>query len=214
MNLTATAQRPIRVLIVDDHFFARMGVSSALSQEGDIGVVAEAASGREAIDLYELHRPDVAVLDGQLPDMHGADVAREIVKRHRGARLLIFSVEDTEEDVHRAVTAGVNGYVLKSAPRGELVNAVRSVATGARFFSEGVLDKLQQRRKHSPLSTRETEVLQAMARGLSNKLVAVEMGVSMETVKTFVTRILEKFGAVDRVGAVVTAMERGYLKRR
>jgi DNA-binding NarL/FixJ family response regulator len=213
MNLTSTPKHPIRVLIVDDHFFARMGVSSVLNQEADIGVVAEAENGREAIEMFDVHHPDVAVLDGQLPDMHGADVAREIVERHHGAKLLLFTVEDTEEDVHRAVTAGVNGYVLKSAPRGELLNAVRLVAAGSRFFSEPALMKLQLRRKRCPLSTRETEVLKAMARGLSNKLVAAEMGVSMETVKTFVARILEKFDVVDRVAAVITAMERGYLKR-
>ncbi|SKB01697.1 two-component system, NarL family, response regulator [Prosthecobacter debontii] len=203
----------IRVMVVDDHFFTRMGVSAALNLEADMGVVAEAACGQDAIDLFVQHQPDVAVLDGSLPDMHGTEVAREIVKRFDFARLLIFSVEETEEDIHRAVSAGVRGYLPKSSSRPDLVNAVRTVAAGKRFFPQQVLGKLNERRNHVTLSTRELEVLQSMAKGWPNKLIAADMNVSTETIKTFVARILDKLNAEDRVQAVMVALDRGLLKR-
>lgn len=211
--MKAPTENTIRILVVDDHFFARLGVSAALNLESDMGVVAEATSGREAIDLFEKHRPDVAVLDGQLPDMHGTEVAREIVRRFDFARLLIFSVEETEEDIHRAVAAGVRGYLPKSAARPELVSAVRTIAAGRRFFPQPVLGKLQQRRTHVSLSAREIAVLQEMARGLPNKLIALQLGISTETVKTFIGRILEKLDAEDRTQAVMIALDRGLLRR-
>ncbi len=206
-------ENTIRVMIVDDHFFTRIGLSAALNLESDMGVVAEASSGRDAIDLFAEHRPDVAVLDGHLPDMHGTDVAREIVKRFDTARLLIFSVEETEEDIHRAVSAGVRGYLPKSASRPDLVQAVRTVASGRRFFPRLVMGKLNERRSHVTLSAREMEVLQGLAKGWPNKLIAADMGVSTETIKTFVTRILGKLGAEDRTQAVMVALQRGLLKR-
>ncbi|HEY1080757.1 MAG TPA: response regulator transcription factor [Prosthecobacter sp.] len=208
-----TSENTIRVLVVDDHFFTRIGVSTALNLETDIGVVAEASSGQDAIDLYTQHQPDVAVLDGNLPDMHGTEVAREIVARFSAARLLIFSVEETEEDIHRAVSAGVRGYLPKTASRPDLVHAVRTLASGQRYFPQPVLGKLHERRSHNSLSVRELEVLHGMSRGWPNKLIAANMGVSTETVKTFVTRILDKLGAEDRIQAVMTALDRGLIKR-
>eukprot|EP01031_Cornospumella_fuschlensis_P019514 gene19514-23913_t len=136
----------------------------------------------------------------------------EIVRRFEFARLLIFSVEETEEDIHRAVSAGVRGYLPKSAPRPELLSAVRNIAAGRRFFPQPVLGKLQQRRSHVSLSAREIEVLQEMARGLPNKLIALQLGISTETVKTFVGRILEKLNAEDRTQAVMIALDRGLLR--
>lgn len=212
--MNPTPENIIRILIVDDHFFTRLGLCAALNLEADMGVVAEACSGQDAIDLFMEHRPDVAVLDGHLPDMHGTEAAREIVKRFDTARLLIFSVEETEEDIHRAVSVGVRGYLPKSASRPDLLNAVRTVAAGRRFFPQPVLGKLHDRRNHVTLSSRELEVLQGMAKGWPNKLIAAEMTVSTETVKTFVARILDKLGAEDRVQAVMVALDRGLLKRK
>lgn len=204
--------RAIRVLVVDDHFFTRIGLSAALNLEADIGVVAEAACGRDAIDLFDQVKPDVAILDGRLPDMHGTEVARHILSRFQDARLLLFSVDDTEEDIHRAVSAGVSGYLPKSAPRPQVLSGVRALAAGRRYFPDDIREKIQQRRSHSTLSEREIEVVSGMSRGLSNKLIAAELGVSAETVKTFVARILEKLGVEDRTQAVITAMNRGLLK--
>jgi two-component system NarL family response regulator len=178
-----------------------------------MGVVAEAGCGRDAIDLYTRHLPDVAVVDGNLPDMHGVDVVKEIVKRFDGARLLIFSVEETEEDIHRAVSAGVSGYVAKTAERAELVHAVRTVAAGRSFFSSEVLTKMKERRRHVGLSQRETQVLQGMALGWPNKVMASEMGLSTETIKTYVARVMDKLSAVDRAQAVIKGIDRGLIKR-
>jgi two-component system NarL family response regulator len=207
-------ENTIRILVVDDHFFTRLGLSAAFNQENDMGVVAEAANGRDAINLFEEHKPDVAILDGQLPDMHGTEVAKEIVRRFEFARLLIFSVEETEEDIHRAVTAGVRGYLPKHTPRPELVSAVRTVAAGRRFFPQRVLGKLHQRRNHVSLSGRELEVLQAMGQGLPNKMIADKLAISTETVKTFVARILEKLDVEDRTQAVMVALDRGLLRHK
>lgn len=203
----------IRVLVVDDHFCTRMGIAAALNFEADMGVIAEAGCGRDAIELYTHFLPDVAVVDGNLPDMHGVDVVREIVKRFNGARLLIFSVEETEEDIHRAVSAGVSGYVAKTAERSELVHAVRTVAAGRSFFPSDILLKIKERRKHVALSQREMQVLQGMALGWPNKIIAVEMGLSTETIKTYVARVMEKLSAVDRAQAVIKGIDRGLIKR-
>ena len=205
-------ERQIRILIVEDQFFARLGLSISFKMEPDMDVVAEAECGHQAVDLFTKHHPDVTVLDGRLPDMHGTEVAREIVRRHGPSRLLFFSAEDKEEDVHRAVSVGASGYVTKLAPRPELLHAVRSVAAGKRYFSELLLGKLNERRSHVSLSARELEVLQGMAKGWPNKIIASELHVSAETVKTFVARILEKLGVEDRTQAVMRALERGLLK--
>lgn len=211
--MNSDSENTIRVMIVDDHFFTRLGLSAALNLEPDLSVIAEASSGQEAIDLYTQHLPDIAILDGNLPDMHGTDVAREIVKRFDAAHLLIFSVEETEEDIHRAVSAGVRGYLPKNAARPDLIQAVRTVAAGRRYFPQGLLGKLNDRRCHPALSTREHQVLLGMSRGWPNKLIAAEMNVSTETIKTFVARILGKLNAEDRIQAVMTALDRGLLKR-
>ncbi len=210
--MLSPSDRSIRVLIVDDHFFTRIGLAAALNLEADMGVVAEADCGREAIALYDKLRPDVTVLDGQLPDMHGTEVARQIRGRFADARLIVFSVDETEEDVHRALEAGVSGYLPKSAPRPQFINGVRAVAAGRRFFPEPIREKIQQRRAHALLSDREFEVVRAMARGLPNKLIAAELGISPETVKTFAARIMEKLGVEDRTQAVLEAMKRGILR--
>ncbi|GEP45337.1 hypothetical protein BGE01nite_46280 [Brevifollis gellanilyticus] len=144
--------------------------------------------------------------------MHGTEVAKHILSRFEHARLLLFSVDETEEDIHRAVSAGVSGYLPKSAPRPQVLSGVRALAAGRRFFPEPIREKIQQRRSHATLSEREVEVVSGMARGLSNKLIAAELGVSAETVKTFVARILEKLGVEDRTQAVIAAMNRGLLK--
>ncbi|MEQ1748779.1 MAG: response regulator transcription factor [Prosthecobacter sp.] len=204
---------PTRVLIVDDHFFTCIGLTAVLNLEPDIDVVAQAACGSEGISLYTQHEPDVALIDGCLPDMHGIDVARAIRQRFADAHLLMFSVDETEEDIHRAVEAGVSGYVPKSTPRPELLVALRAIAAGRRYFPQRVKEKLHERRCHVSLSPRELEVLSGIASGHPNKIIAVNLNVSAETVKGHVANILEKLGADDRTQAVVTAMERGLLKR-
>lgn len=202
----------IRVLLVDDHFFTRMGLAAALSLESDITVVAQASNGRQAIEAFAECLPDVAILDGQLPDLHGIDVARQIVSQHAGAKLLLFSAEETEESIHRAVRAGVNGYLGKGARRGTLLEAIRALAMGHRYFPASIQAKLQAHHARSELSAREMEVLRHIARGLANKEIAEAMGISNETVKTHVARLMDKLGVQDRSRALMVAMERGILR--
>jgi DNA-binding NarL/FixJ family response regulator len=205
-------RRSIRVLVVDDHFFTRLGLTAALSMESDITVVAQASNGRQAIDLFSEFEPDVAVLDGNLPDLHGTDVARQIVSRHANAKLLLFSVEETEEAIHRAVHAGVNGYLSKTARRSTVLEAIRTVADGRRYFPDTIQAKLNAHHAHPDLSAREMEVLRHIAHGLSNKEIAEAMGISNETVKTHVGRLMVKLGVQDRAHALMVAMERGILR--
>ncbi len=210
--MNAPPDRAIRVLVVDGNPFTLLGVSSALNLESDIAVIAEAGSGKDAIALFNQHQPDVLVIDGLLPDMHGTEVTREIKRDHSLAKVLMFSTEHTEEDFHRAVDAGVSGYLIKASSSSELIVAVRCLASGQHYFPKAVLCSLQQRRQRQKLSTRELEVLRHMAKGLPNKIIAAELGVSPETVKTFVGRILGKLDSEDRTQAVVTALKRGCLK--
>lgn len=209
--MTDTA-KPIRVLLADDHFFARRGLAAALSLEPDITVVAQASCGQHAIDLYAEHQPDVAILDGHMPDLHGTDVARHIVSKHAGAKLLLFSVEETEVAIHRAVRAGVNGYLGKGAKRSAVVEAVRTVAGGRRYFPEAIQAKLRAHRSRTELSTREGEVLRHIAHGLANKEIAVKMGISNETVKAHVAHLMHKLDVQDRTHALMVALERGILR--
>ena len=208
------ARAPLRVLLVDDHFFTRAGLTATLEQQSGLRIIAQAASGAEGVALYHAHQPDVAVLDGHLPDMHGTEVARQIRQTHPAARLLLFSVEETEEDIHRAVTAGASGYLPKSTPLAELIHALCMIAAGGTYFPRPVHEKLRERHARLTLSPRELEVLTGIAAGKPNKGIAADLNLSPETVKTYIAQILHKLGAEDRTQAVVTAMDRGLLKRK
>ncbi len=204
----------IRVLLADDHYFIRFGIATAVAMHADMRVVAEATNGAQAIEMFALHAPDVTILDGSLPDMHGVEVTQRIRARRADARVLLFSVEEREENIYRAVHAGVSGYLPKSAAGSEVIDAIRTIASGGRVFPEEVRRKLHERETHVTPSTRELEVLRLLAEGLPNKIIADRLSVSTETVKTHVARILEKFGARDRMQAVMAAIERGLLRAR
>lgn len=213
-NSLAPKDPSIRVMVVDDHFYIRYGLVTALGYESDIRVVAQAGSGGEALALFPEHLPDVLILDGNLPDMEGAEVAGRICAEHVKAQVLLYSVEERGEDIYRAVHAGARGYVPKAAPPAELVRGVRALASGQRYFPEPIARKLRERQAQVTPSGRELEVLQLMASGLPNKQIADRLHVSAETVKTYVGRILEKLGAQDRAQAVMAAVERGLIKLR
>jgi two-component system NarL family response regulator len=204
--------RGIRVMVVDDHFYIRFGVVTALRQEAGIQVVGEAGSGRDAITLFAQCLPDVLILDGHLPDMHGTEVTHRICEQHAAAQVLLFSVEERPEDIYRAVHAGARAYVPKGADGATLLRGVRALASGQKFFPDDIQRKLRERQCLASPSERELQVLQLMGAGLSNKLIADRLHVSTETVKTYVGRILEKLDAKDRTQAVMYAVERGLIK--
>jgi two-component system NarL family response regulator len=202
----------LRILIVDDHFMIRMGVVSALARERDIEVVGEARTGREALALFEKLRPDVTLMDGRLPDIHGVEVTRRIVAAHPCARILMVSIDDTAEDIHRALEAGATGCLAKASEKNDMVAAIRTVAAGERCLSAEFAQKLANRNRFVPLSERELEVLRLVARGQTNKAIAGQLGMGDATVKTHLSHALSKLGAQDRTQAVTLAIERGFLK--
>jgi DNA-binding NarL/FixJ family response regulator len=200
---------PIRLLIVDDHFVVRIGLTSALNLEPDLQVIAEARNGKEAVALYQQHRPDVVVMDYQLPELNGAEATAAIRALDPDARIIILSVYKGEEDVHRAVEAGASGYLPKSAEPRELVDAIRAIRNGDRYFPAAISAALAQRQARATLSDREHEVLVMIVRGRSNKEIAAAMGISENTVKVHTTRVFEKLNVADRLEAATAAIQRG-----
>jgi two-component system NarL family response regulator len=202
----------LRILVVDDHFMIRMGLVSSIARERDMKVVGEASNGREALAMFKKLHPDVTFMDGRLPDMHGVEVTKLILEASPEARIIIVSIDDTAEDIHRAMEAGAWGFLPKASEKHEVVAAIRAVAAGERFLSEECAQKLSGRNLMVALSEREVEVLRLVSQGKSNKLVAAELGMGEATVKTHLSHILVKLGAPDRTRAVTLAIQRGLLR--
>lgn len=202
-------EQPIRLLIVDDHFVVRIGLASTLNLEPDMKVVAEARTGKEAIALYQQHRPDVVIMDYQLPELNGAEATRAIRAIDGEARVIVLSVYKGEEDVHRAVQAGASGYLPKSSEPAELVGAIRAIHAGGRFFPASINAALAQRAGRVELSEREKQVLEMIVKGRANKEIAHQLGISENTVKVHTTRIFEKLQVADRLEAATAAIQRG-----
>lgn len=201
--------KKIRLLVVDDHFVVRLGLASALNLEPDMEVVAEARTGREAVDAYARVRPDVVVMDYQLPELNGAEATAAIRAASPDARVIILSVYKGEEDVHRAVAAGAAGYLPKSSEPNELLDAIRVVHRGRRYFPQAIDAALAQRAARTELSDREREVLAMLVKGRSNKEIGAALGISENTVKVHTTKVFEKLGVADRLEAVTVAIQRG-----
>lgn len=205
-------EKNIRILVVDDHFMVRLGLIGSIAAEPGIKVVGEACNGNEALAMFSELLPDVTLMDGILPDIHGVEVTRRILELYPDARIIIVSINDTAEDVHRALQAGAWGYIPKSCEKDAIVRAIRSVADGVRFLPLELSRKLAERNLQPLLSSREAEVLRLIAKGLANKQIATELAVSEATVKTHVRHVLEKLGVPDRTRAVTLAIERGLLR--
>jgi len=204
--------KKIRVLIVDDHFMVRIGLAGSLGEEADIEVVGEAGEGDEALRAFRKHAPDVTLLDGRMPGRHGVEILREMRAQCADAKVILLSVDDTDEDFHRALAAGACGYVPKAAPRKELLAAIRAVHCGGKYLPPGVAERLALRQERPNLSPRELEILRLVALGNANKQIAAQLGLAEVTVKVYVSRILEKLGAPDRTRASTLAIERGLVR--
>jgi DNA-binding NarL/FixJ family response regulator len=204
--------KKIRLLIVDDHFFVRSGLAASLAPEPDLTIAGEAETVPAAITAWEELRPDVTLLDLRLGAASGFDVLRAIRLADPAAAVLVFSVEETEEDIYQAHEAGALGYLSKSAPRRDLLAAIRALAAGKRSFTPAAEALIKHRHIRTGLSARELEVLRLIADGQSNKLIAAGLGIAENTVKVHVARLLEKLDAPDRTSAAKQAIQRGLVR--
>ena len=201
----------IRVLSVDDHPVVRAGIAAMLANEPDLEVVAEARNGAEAVLLFEARRPDVVLMDLQMPKVDGVSAIRQIRKIDSGARVVALTTYDGDADIHRALSAGACAYLLKDAMVDQLVAAIRSAAAGKRDIPAPVATKLAEFLPRADLTGRELEVLQHVAKGLGNKEIADAIGRSVETVKAHLESVFRKLGARDRAHAVTIALQRGFI---
>lgn len=201
----------IRILTVDDHPLLRAGIAGLIADEADMRLVAEAENGRHAIELFDRHRPDVTLMDLQMPEMDGLDALETIRQRHPDARIVVLTTYPGDAQVLRAIKAGACGYLLKSTLRKELLSTIRSVHAGKRALSPEVTYDVVEHVDNEPLSPTEVRVLRMIADGNSNKDVAAELGITEEAVKGQVRNILSKLGARDRTHAAVLAMKRGII---
>lgn len=211
---------PIRVILADDHQVVRRGIRDFLVETGEIEVVAEAETGEEALDLIARHRPDVAVLDIQMPGQSGLDVVRAVRQTDRSIGLLILTAYDDDPYLLAALEAGVNGYVMKTADAEDIIHAVRAVHEGKSVLDPSVIDKIMTvlssqsapQPSESELTTREIDVLFEAACGLTNKAIGLKLGISDRTVQGHLRNIFEKLGVTNRTEAVVKAAQMGILK--
>ena len=203
---------PIRLLIVDDHVMIRLGLAALMADEADIEIVGEASDGAEALARYESLRPDVTIMDGMLPDIHGVEASRRILSSHPEARIILVSINESAEDIHRAMEAGVSGYVPKSRNQEVILSAIRTVAAGQRFLEPELARRLSARAATNSLTQREIDVLKLVASGLVNKQIGAELGLSENTVKTHISRIMGKLEVHDRTSLAMRAVALGLLR--
>ncbi|MFT3762298.1 MAG: response regulator transcription factor [Pseudoxanthomonas sp.] len=202
----------IRVMIADDHPLLIEGVASVLGTQEDMALVCEASDGCEAIDQYQAMRPDVVLMDVQMPRMDGIEAARQIRRLHPEARIIILTTYRGDVQALSALSAGAQGYLLKSMLRTDLLAAIREVVEGRRWIPAPVAKALAEHVTDASLTNRELQVLDRVAEGRSNKLIAHELGITPDTVKAHVKSILSKLQAKDRTHAVTIALRRGFMQ--
>lgn len=202
---------PITILTVDDHDLVRKGIAAILSTEPDLQLLAEANTGEDALRLHRQYRPDITLMDLRLPDKSGIETTREIRYESPGAKIIALTSYDGDQDIYRALEAGVRGYLLKEMVHTEIVRAIRIVHTGKRFIPQEVTQQLNGYFPEVALTPREIEVLSLVARGFGNKEVGDVLGTAPGTVKAHVQSILSKLGAKDRTHAVTIALRRGII---
>ena len=201
----------IRLLLVDDHFFVRMGLTSSLNAEPDLRVVAEADNGLQAIEQFRAHRPDVVILDGRLPGLSGAQTLVKLRQEFPDARVLMLSIDEGEDDIYRAMQAGAAGYLPKATQLQELLKAIRAIHAGERYLTPALAARLAARGAAATLTARELEVLELVSKGLSNREIAAALGCSETTAKWHLKNVMQKLDVTDRTEATRAAVERGIL---
>lgn len=207
----ASPTKPIRVVIADDHPVIREGLSALMKRQKDIRVVGDAATGRQAIRQYFLHRPDVILLDLRMPDMNGFEAMEAILQKAPDAKVVLLSAFDGAADIFRSLHGGAKAYLPKNSPHAQLLESIREVSRGQVYVPPAIGLKLAAQISAQRLTKRETAIMELMALGKSNKEIAASLGVAPGTVKIHVTHVLKKLGVEGRTEAVRVALERGII---
>jgi two-component system, NarL family, response regulator len=207
--VAAPVNPPLRLLVADDHPVVRAGLVAMLAPEADMTVVCEASDGAEAVTAWREHAPDVGLIDLCMPGLNGFEAVHAIRGIANTARLVVVTTLGGDEDIHRALQAGAAGYLLKDCGRQQLLACIRAVSQGKRYLQPAAASCLADRINLTVLTARENQVLTWLARGLSNKSIASELGVAEGTVKTHVKSVLAKLGVASRTQAVSVAQQRG-----
>jgi DNA-binding NarL/FixJ family response regulator len=206
-----STEPPVRILCADDHPLVRKGIASILNNEPDMHLVGEASNGREAVEKFRELHPDVVLMDLRMPEMDGIEATRQIRRDVPDAKIIALTSYDGDQDIYRAIEAGVRGYILKEMVHTKVIQAIRTVQAGKRLMPPEVAERLSEYFPQVALTPREVEVLNLVARGMANKEIAHQLGTASGTVKMHVQNILAKLGASDRTHAVTIALERGIL---
>ena len=202
----------LRIMLVDDHYLVRVGLTSVISLEPDMTVCAEAATGEQAIAGFRAHRPDVTLMDVRLPGMGGLEATQLIRSEFPDARIIMLSTYGGDEEIYAALHGGAMAYLMKSVAREELVLTIRKAAAGRRHVSPDMAARLADRISRASLSIRELEVLRLLFGGKRNREIASALDITEGTVKLHVSSILGKLGAADRTEAVTVALQRGLIR--
>jgi len=203
---------PIRLLLADDHLVVRMGLAAVLRFDPRFTIVAEAADGPAAVAAHREHQPDITLLDVRMPKLDGIEAARRIRAESPAARLLMLTSYDAEEDIRRALDAGASGYLLKDSSQDDLITALLAVHRGEPWLPANRARRLREHTQEAPLSPRQLEVLELLAKGLSNKEIAGVLGFTTDGTKAHLRTIFAKLGVADRTEAVVNAIQRGLVR--
>ncbi len=201
----------ISILVADDHFIVRMGVIALVNTEPSMVIVGEAADGNQAVELFAKHKPDLVLMDLRMPIKDGIEATLEIRHHDANARVLMLTTFDGDTDIHKALQAGAQGYVLKSATGQELIPAIQAVASGQRWIPREIAKRLASRKVFEELTPREEQVLQLLVKGSANKQIAEMLNISEHTVKDHLKSVFGKLQVVDRTEAVTAAIQRGII---
>lgn len=211
MDQTNTAGTAIRILIVDDHPTFRMGLVALINNEPDMTVVAEAASGEQALELFDPESIDIVLMDLRLPGLSGVETTLALRKRAPETNIIVLTTYDKDEDIHRALESGARSYLLKDMSTEEIAGTIRDVHAGRAELPEAIARRLEARNRRRDLSVRELEVLAHLVKGRSNKEIAAALYISEDTVKSHLRTIFSKLGVRDRTEAAISAVRHGII---